>query len=130
MAVALLIDVQHGVPDIDGRQLTKAYAQQTKATIFDRDSYRVKSGRVEACTTDDSGRLMTYALHVVQARPCVMDAQIQKATGNRPITMFDMYGKYWRPFGLLLTEMEKEGMTVNRCVMQLFCTPSTIAGCD
>ena len=43
-----------------------------------------------------------------------MDAAVLQATGGRQIRMSDMYIKYWRPFGLLLTDMEKEGMSVNR----------------
>ena len=29
--------------------------------------------------------------------------------------MWHMYERYWQPFGKLLTDMEKEGMLVNRC---------------
>ena len=29
-------------------------------------------------------------------------------------TMWHMYARYWRPFGELLTDMEREGMQVNR----------------
>ena len=47
-----------------------------------------------------------------------MDAKVQQAvqqaTGLKNDEMFEMYGKYWLPFGLLLTDMEKEGMSVNR----------------
>lgn len=31
-----------------------------------------------------------------------------------PGTMFDFYKKYWRPFGVLLVQMETEGMLVDR----------------
>ncbi len=55
---------------------------------------------------------------LLQARDCVMDsrvqAAVQQATGLPNNKMFEMYGKYWHPFGLLLTDMEKEGMSVNR----------------
>ncbi|KAL0051060.1 hypothetical protein WJX82_001248 [Trebouxia sp. C0006] len=54
----------------------------------------------------------------LKARPCVMDARVQQAvqqaTGLKNDEMYEMYGKYWLPFGLLLTDMEKEGMSVNR----------------
>lgn len=43
-----------------------------------------------------------------------MDARVQRATGETNMKMMDMYKKYWRPFGLLLTDMEQEGMSVNR----------------
>lgn len=47
-----------------------------------------------------------------------MDAKVQQAvqqaTGLQNDEMYEMYGKYWLPFGLLLTDMEKEGMSVNR----------------
>ena len=48
-----------------------------------------------------------------------MDARVKhavlQATGESTEMMMDMYKKYWQPFGLLLTDMEKEGMSVNRC---------------
>ena len=47
-----------------------------------------------------------------------MDAAVLQATGDRQIRMSEMYTKYWRPFGLLLTDMEKEGMSVNRYVLK------------
>ncbi|KAL0038670.1 hypothetical protein WJX79_002562 [Trebouxia sp. C0005] len=54
----------------------------------------------------------------LKARRCVMDARVQQAvqqaTGLKNDEMYEMYGKYWLPFGLLLTDMEKEGMSVNR----------------
>jgi hypothetical protein len=31
--------------------------------------------------------------------------------------MWQMYVRYWKPFGELLTDMEKEGMLVNRCAL-------------
>ena len=34
--------------------------------------------------------------------------------------MWHMYERYWRPFGKLLTDMEKEGMLVNRCEQLLY----------
>lgn len=40
---------------------------------------------------------------------------IQEATGESTEMMIHLYHKYWQPFGLLLTDMEKEGMSVNRC---------------
>ena len=56
---------------------------------------------------------------MLQARPCVMDKQVQRAvqeaTGQSTEMMIAMYNKYWQPFGLLLTDMEREGMSVNRC---------------
>ena len=29
--------------------------------------------------------------------------------------MLDFYNDFWKPFGELLTDMEKEGFLVNRC---------------
>ena len=53
-----------------------------------------------------------------------MDARVKHAihaaTGESTEMMMDMYKKYWQPFGLLLTEMEKEGMSVNRYAMPHF----------
>ena len=33
-------------------------------------------------------------------------------------TMWEMYRHYWAPFGELLTDMEREGILVNRCTLQ------------
>jgi len=35
--------------------------------------------------------------------------------------MWHMYERYWQPFGKLLTDMEKEGMLVNRCAAVVLC---------
>jgi len=43
-------------------------------------------------------------------------------------TMWDLYQQYWKPFGELLTDMEKEGMMVDRCCSQPLSTP-TLARC-
>lgn len=55
---------------------------------------------------------------MLQARPCVMDKRVQHAvqaaTGQSTEMMIGMYNKYWQPFGLLLTDMERQGMSVNR----------------
>lgn len=70
----------------------------------------------------------THLLHtVLRSRlletPCVMDPFIQRPLGTRPaeFTMWDLYEKFWRPFGELLTDMEKEGMLVNRCCLADSC---------
>lgn len=46
--------------------------------------------------------------------PCVMDASICAVLGTQNATMWDLYQQFWCPFGELLTNMEKEGMLVNR----------------
>ena len=52
---------------------------------------------------------------LLQATPCEMDPAIQAALQvNSDFTMWNMYEKFWLPFGELLTDMEKEGMLVNR----------------
>lgn len=62
---------------------------------------------------------------MLQDRPCVMDQAvqhaIQEATGESAEMMIGMYHKYWQPFGLLLTDMEKEGMSVNRSASYYSC---------
>ena len=64
---------------------------------------------------------------MLQDRRCVMDQKVQRAiqaaTGESTEMMIGMYHKYWQPFGLLLTDMEKEGMSVNRSA---FCLASSI----
>lgn len=66
----------------------------------------------------------TLELHgVLSARlaamECRFDADVTAATGagGDGYTMLDMYNGYWRPFGELLTDMEHEGMMVNRCAL-------------
>ena len=72
--------------------------------------------------SDDSDSRITAML---QDRPCVMDQAvqhaIQEATGESAEMMIGMYHKYWQPFGLLLTDMEKEGMSVNRSASYYSC---------
>ena len=55
---------------------------------------------------------------VMQSEPCEMDIGVQQAAGMRGASMMDTYNKYWHPFGLLLTDMEKEGMAVNMYVIK------------
>ena len=43
-----------------------------------------------------------------------MDAALQRLEMGRCKNMWEMYQHFWRPFGTLLTDMEKEGMMVNR----------------
>lgn len=50
----------------------------------------------------------------MQAEGCEMDRRVQEASGRPADTMMATYADYWHPFGLLLTDMEKEGMAVNR----------------
>lgn len=52
---------------------------------------------------------------------------VQAATGQSTEMMIGMYNKYWQPFGLLLTDMEREGMSVNRSA---FHQASTKAHCS
>ena len=47
--------------------------------------------------------------------PCIMDPAIPRALQiPAAFSMWDLYEKFWKPFGGLLTDMEKEGMLVNR----------------
>ncbi|KAK9806725.1 hypothetical protein WJX72_000669 [[Myrmecia] bisecta] len=52
------------------------------------------------------------------AMPCVMDRDVDRTktakVDGSAYTMLDMYHEYWRPFGELLTDMEKSGMMVDR----------------
>lgn len=47
--------------------------------------------------------------------PCSLDPAIGAALGAEVLNMRDFYNSYWKPFGELLTDMEKLGMLVNRC---------------
>ena len=47
---------------------------------------------------------------------CEMDAALQDWEVGRSNNMWEMYQALWRPFGELLTDMEKQGMMVNRWV--------------
>lgn len=51
---------------------------------------------------------------------CSLDPAIQEALDVGTFTMLDFYESYWRPFGELLTDMEKYGMLVNRSVRWIF----------
>ena len=55
----------------------------------------------------------------MQAMACEMDAALKDMEGGRCSNMWEMYKAFWRPFGALLTDMEKEGMMVNRWAVQL-----------
>ena len=55
----------------------------------------------------------------MQDMACEMDAALQKLEMGRCSNMWEMYQDFWRPFGALLTDMEKEGMMVNRWAQQL-----------
>lgn len=64
----------------------------------------------------------TYELYTalkekLQMQHWVMDQTDQKYFNIQPgQTLFDFYNKFWRPFGELLTDMEKTGFLVNRSV--------------
>ena len=51
----------------------------------------------------------------MQDMKCEMDAALQSLEMGRCKNMWEMYQHFWRPFGTLLTDMEKGGMMVNRC---------------
>lgn len=40
----------------------------------------------------------------------------QQALHPGGYSMWEMYLRYWQPFGELLTDMEREGMLVDRCL--------------
>lgn len=50
----------------------------------------------------------------LEATECTMDAAIVRDVHPDGYNMWGFYQRYWRPFGELLTDMEKEGMLVNR----------------
>ena len=50
--------------------------------------------------------------------PCgasIPSRQQQRALHPGGYSMWEMYLRYWQPFGELLTDMEREGMLVDRC---------------
>lgn len=51
--------------------------------------------------------------------PCNPDREIHDALGLGSYNMLDFYNDYWKPFGELLTDMEKLGMLVNRCACRM-----------
>lgn len=55
----------------------------------------------------------------MQIMKCEMDPALQPLEMGRCRNMWEMYKDFWRPFGELLTDMEKEGMMVNRWAEQL-----------
>ena len=50
---------------------------------------------------------------------CQLDPAIRGVLDVEVDTMLDFYENYWKPFGELLTDMEKVGMLVNRQVSDL-----------
>ena len=59
----------------------------------------------------------------LDSQECIMDADVARALkmqrsdlGRQP-TMWDMYDRFWRPFGEQLTDMETAGMLVDRRVV-------------
>ncbi|KAL3138383.1 hypothetical protein ABBQ32_006185 [Trebouxia sp. C0010 RCD-2024] len=81
---------------------------QTRAKWIDYSAYDAKA----------TWQLAQALKKQLMARPCVMDKRVQHAvqaaTGQSTEMMIGMYNKYWQPFGLLLTDMERQGMSVNR----------------
>ena len=61
-------------------------------------------------------QLYTSLSQQLQRTACDPDPAIAQALGISRITMMDFYRKFWLPFGELLTDMEKEGMLVNRWI--------------
>lgn len=51
---------------------------------------------------------------------CIEESITTRPPGAAYYSMWDMYCRYWRPFGELLTDMEREGMLVNRSVSVSF----------
>lgn len=53
----------------------------------------------------------------LEEMPCI-EQSLQRAAPlveDGSYSLWHMYERYWRPFGELLTDMEREGMLVNRC---------------
>lgn len=46
---------------------------------------------------------------------CVEESVQTVHDPNKSYSMWNMYCRYWQPFGELLTDMEREGMQINRC---------------
>ena len=51
----------------------------------------------------------------MQCEATIPDRQQQDDLFPSGYSMWEMYLRYWQPFGELLTDMEREGMLVNRC---------------
>ena len=59
---------------------------------------------------------LTWLQNKLSDMPC--HASIPAADAREAgYNMWHMYVRYWKPFGELLTDMEKEGMLVNRCAL-------------
>ena len=51
----------------------------------------------------------------MQGRVCQINPPVALACNMRPgWTMWDLYEKFWQPFGGLLVDMERAGMLVDR----------------
>ncbi len=52
----------------------------------------------------------------MQERVCEINPPVAQACNMQPgWTMWDLYQKFWQPFGGLLVDMERAGMLVDRC---------------
>ena len=78
----------------------------------------------EGCTENLASKLEGVVIFCndsccsVQDTACHPDPVIQEALSiaEKQYSMLDFYNDFWKPFGELLTDMEKEGFLVNRCV--------------
>ena len=54
-------------------------------------------------------------LSLMPCEACIPNRRQQVELSPAGYTMWEMYLRYWQPFGELLTDMEREGMLVDRC---------------
>lgn len=89
----------------------------------------LRTGWINYSAFDAKSTLQLYAaLHArLSTTPCDMDPSIRVALRIQQgrFSMWDMYQRFWKPFGDLLTDMENRGMLVNRwgCTLHSLAAP-------
>lgn len=116
-------DLRHktGMKSLFGRKNQKKDGTDGKLTVLDpvevlqlcpeRRCKWISYSAYDAKATWQLSQALQAKLKIMK---CEMDPALQPLEMGRCRNMWEMYKDFWRPFGELLTDMEKEGMMVNR----------------
>ncbi len=99
----------HLVTDV--LQLVKIPAMEELHTSEETRSGWINYSAFDAKSTHQLYQCLSQQLCDTACNP---DPAIHETLGLGAYNMLDFYNDYWRPFGELLTDMEKLGMLVNR----------------
>lgn len=85
----------------NGSQRSAEERRESRESSFERDTQRKRKRNSEG--------------DWLQERVCEVNPPVAKACNMQPgWTMWDLYQKFWQPFGGLLVDMERAGMLVDR----------------